>query len=61
MDRKLTDTPSCSGRDPFNTLIQDQLMVPASVKPGEYVLQIRWDCEKSAQIWTNCADISISA
>lgn len=61
VDRKLTDTPSCSGRDPFNTLIVDQLRVPADLVPGKYVLGIRWDCEKSAQSWTNCADIEIVA
>jgi len=61
VDRKLTDTPSCSGRDPFNTLIADQLHVPAELKPGKYVLGIRWDCEKSAQIWTNCADLEVIA
>lgn len=59
IDRTLTDTPSCSGRDPFNTLILDQLIVPAFVPAGQYVLGIRWDCEKSAQVWTNCADIEI--
>ena len=51
----------CSGRDPYNTLISDQLRVPAAVVPGKYVLSIRWDCEKSAQVWTNCADIEIVA
>jgi hypothetical protein len=37
----------------------DDLRVPADLAPGEYVLGIRWDCEKSAQIWQNCADIEI--
>eukprot|EP01079_Euglenida_sp_SAG-EU17-18_P004565 gene4565-829_t len=50
VDRKLTDTPSCSGRDPFNTLIVDTVLVPASLAPGKYVLGIRWDCEKSGMI-----------
>ena len=58
VDRKKSDTGRCSGRDPFNTLIVDTLRVPA-VAPGKYVLSLRWDCEKSAQIWTNCADIEI--
>jgi hypothetical protein len=53
VDRKMTDTPSCSGRDPFNTLIIDQLLVPASVKPGKYVLGIRWDCEKVGALCRN--------
>ena len=49
-DRTKTDTGKCSGRDPFNTLIVDDLRVPADLEKGEYVLGIRWDCEKSAQI-----------
>ena len=44
----------------YNTLIGDELRVPV-VRPGKYVLGIRWDCEKSAQVWTNCADIEIVA
>lgn len=50
LDRTKTDTGRCSGRDPFNTLIVDELSIPAHLEPGEYVLGIRWDCEKSAQI-----------
>ena len=41
LDRTKTDTGKCSGRDPFNTLIVDDLIVPR-VEPGEYVLGIRW-------------------
>jgi hypothetical protein len=58
VDRKLTDTPSCSGRDPFNTLIVDRVLVPASVKPGEYVLGIRWwvggSCKLLHDDWLPC-------
>ena len=28
---------------------------------GHQVLSWRWDCEETAQIWANCADVSISA
>eukprot|EP01050_Picozoa_sp_SAG11_P026024 SAG11_NODE_6084_length_1391_cov_1.527864_2_plen_122_part_00 len=41
-DRTKTDTGLCSGRDPFNTLIVDELVVPADLEPGEWVLGIRW-------------------
>merc|ERR1712032_885143 len=28
------------------------------VKPkGDWVLSWRWDCEETAQIWSNCADV----
>ena len=59
VDRTRSDTGRCSGRDPFNTLIVDALRVPAGLAPGAYVLSLRWDCEKSAQIWTNCADVTV--
>jgi hypothetical protein len=35
----------------------DELRVPET--EGEYVLQWRWDCEESSQIWASCADIEI--
>ena len=35
------------GRDPYNTLIADEVVVPPGLAPGSYVLGIRWDCEKS--------------
>eukprot|EP00326_Haptolina_ericina_P005025 CAMPEP_0181202568 /NCGR_PEP_ID=MMETSP1096-20121128/18916_1 /TAXON_ID=156174 ORGANISM="Chrysochromulina ericina, Strain CCMP281" /NCGR_SAMPLE_ID=MMETSP1096 /ASSEMBLY_ACC=CAM_ASM_000453 /LENGTH=129 /DNA_ID=CAMNT_0023293099 /DNA_START=327 /DNA_END=716 /DNA_ORIENTATION=- len=59
VDRTKSDTGKCSGRDPYNTLISDSLRVPSTLPPGKYVLGLRWDCEKSAQVWTNCADIEV--
>jgi hypothetical protein len=59
VDRTKSDTGRCSGRDPYNTLIGDDLVVPADLPKGDYVLGIRWDCEKSAQVWQGCADIEI--
>eukprot|EP00658_Telonema_sp_P-2_P065472 TRINITY_DN54702_c0_g1_i1.p1 TRINITY_DN54702_c0_g1~~TRINITY_DN54702_c0_g1_i1.p1 ORF type:complete len:368 (-),score=63.01 TRINITY_DN54702_c0_g1_i1:394-1497(-) len=59
VDRTKSDTGKCSGRDPYNTLISDALRVPGDLAAGKYVLSIRWDCEKSAQVWTNCADIQL--
>ena len=50
----------CSGRFPYNTTIIDRLTVPADVVPGAYVLSLRYDCEATAQVWTNCADIVIA-
>ena len=43
-----------------NTTIYDQLRVPDTLPPGEYVLGLRWGCETSAHVWQSCADISIS-
>jgi len=59
VDRTKSDTGRCSGRDPFDTLIADELEVP-SLPAGSYVLGIRWDCEKSAQVWSGCADIELA-
>ena len=42
-------------------LILDTLVVPADLEPGEWVLGLRWDCEKSAQVWQSCADVTITA
>ena len=57
INRNKSDTGWCSGRDPFNTLISDDLVVPSGLPAGSYVLGLQWDCEKSAQVWSNCADI----
>ena len=51
----------CSGQWMNNITIYDQLVVPAHLAPGKYVLGLRWDCETSAQIWQSCADVTISA
>ena len=39
--------------------VVDVVHVPAGLKPGEYVLGWRYDCEGTAQVWQNCADITI--
>jgi len=51
----------CSGQWINNITLYDQLRVPKHLKPGEYVLGLRWDCETSAQVWQSCADITIVA
>jgi hypothetical protein len=39
--------------------IVDVLKVPASLPAGRYVLGFRYDCEATAQVWSNCADIEL--
>jgi len=52
----------CSGwYGPDNLEIVDTVRVPASLAPGAYVLQWRWDCEESSQVWLNCADVMVKA
>eukprot|EP00419_Tripos_fusus_P016207 CAMPEP_0172728580 /NCGR_PEP_ID=MMETSP1074-20121228/92322_1 /TAXON_ID=2916 /ORGANISM="Ceratium fusus, Strain PA161109" /LENGTH=380 /DNA_ID=CAMNT_0013555843 /DNA_START=40 /DNA_END=1182 /DNA_ORIENTATION=+ len=41
--------------------IKDMVKVPSNLKPGRYVLNWRWDCEATAQVWENCADIVLEA
>lgn len=38
---------------------KDQVMVPATLEAGDYILSFRWDCQRSAQIWNTCANIQI--
>lgn len=54
VDRHKNDTGRCSGRDPFDVMIVDHLVIPKTLAPGRYVLGLRWDCEKSAQVSVNC-------
>ena len=71
-----TGTPNCThGRLPSSTdgsgqgecsgdwtrgVIVDEIKLPPKLKPGAYVLGWRWDCEETAQVWQNCADVIIS-
>lgn len=48
----------CSG-DWTNGRISDEVLVPADIQPGAYVVGWRWDCEETTQIWSSCADIEI--
>ena len=46
----------CSGwYGPDNLEVVDSVRIPANLAPGEYVVQWRWDCEESSQVWLNCA------
>lgn len=39
--------------------ILDVVEVPKDLAPGKYVLGWRYDCEATAQVWSNCADIEL--
>mmetsp|Transcript_78799 Transcript_78799/g.123004 ORF Transcript_78799/g.123004 Transcript_78799/m.123004 type:complete len:154 (+) Transcript_78799:3-464(+) len=41
-------------------VISDHVFIPSDLPAGEYVLGWRWDCEETAQIWQNCADVTIT-
>ena len=40
-----TESGLCSGRFPVNVSLVDWLTVPHGAEPGEWVLQLRYDCE----------------
>jgi hypothetical protein len=44
----------------FNFNLVDLVQVPM-LSAGDYVLALRWDCEQTPQIWSNCADVTIVA
>lgn len=52
---------------PFNGIagapvegVLDVVKVPADLPAGDYVLGFRYDCEATAQVWSNCADITLA-
>ena len=50
---------ACSG-DWTGGVIVDEVLIPADLPAGDYVLGWRWDCEESSQVWSNCADVTIA-
>jgi hypothetical protein len=39
----------------------DVVKIPANIKPGKYIVGMRYDCDATAQVWSNCADVTIVA
>ena len=38
---------------------RDLVEVPESLVPGDYVLSFRWDCQRTPQVWSACANIQV--
>lgn len=53
------DQIGSGGLTGFQFSILEKVKVPTNLKPGAYLLSWRWDCEQSAQVWQNCADIKV--
>lgn len=56
----------CSGMGDGSCLVDtleivDRVLIPKATPPGAYVLNWRYDCEESNQIWQSCADVTIKA
>ena len=47
------------GKALFKFHIVDKVKLPNNLKPGDYVLSFRWDCEQTPQIWNACATIKL--
>jgi len=43
----------------FQWTLMDELLVPAELESGDYVLSFRWDCEQTPQVWSTCSNIKI--
>jgi hypothetical protein len=61
-----TGVCKCSGHSNGGPLLPniemvDLLQIPADTPPGKYVLQWRWDCEETDQVWLSCADVTVVA
>jgi hypothetical protein len=48
------------GKSIWEWSLLDTVEVPSDVPLGSYVLSWRWDCEQSAQVWQNCADVDVT-
>jgi hypothetical protein len=40
--------------------VRDLLNIPAGLAAGDYIMSFRHDCEATAQVWSNCADVIIA-
>jgi len=49
----------CQGNEDGASVV-DVLKVPSNLPAGKYVLGWRYDCESTAQVWSNCADITLA-
>ena len=43
----------------FPWTLYDEVEIPESLAPGDYVLSFRWDTEQTPQVFNSCADIVI--
>lgn len=53
------DCKSRGGMGSSTVAVRDMVKIPADLKAGKYVLGWRYDCEATAQVWSNCADITL--
>ena len=49
--------PGCSGVDWSGFAVRDLVKIPPTLNPGKYILGFRYDCEATAQVWSNCKSV----
>lgn len=52
--------PGQAGPTVYEYEMVDQVKIPADLPSGDYMLNWRWDCEETPQVWNSCADITIA-
>ena len=57
--RTALGTDGSAGLHEAPVAVLDVLRIPDDLPPGDYVLGWRYDCEATAQVWANCADITL--
>jgi len=48
-----------SCREGRGGLLRDRVKLPDNFASNHTLMQFRWDCQQTAQLWLNCADIKI--
>ena len=49
----------CEGVDWNGYAVKDIVEIPEGLPAGKYILGFRYDCEATAQVWSNCADVTL--
>jgi hypothetical protein len=49
---------NCEGSKWAFSLV-DRVILPKDLPAGDYLISWRWDCENTAQVWTNCGDVTL--
>lgn len=57
--RDVVKVPNLAPSDCVHDAARCAIQVPSDLPPGKYVLGFRYDCEATAQVWSNCADITL--
>jgi len=52
---------TCTGESgPYNLEVVDKILIPNDILAGDWVLNWRFDCEESNQVWQSCSDVAIT-